>query len=119
MKLTDLEPCTIGRKDSPNAGLAFNCPGPCCADRRELQSKAAALEAAGDPGASAARMRAFENQPFRVFVGWRAGHGYEQVYTRTGDAFDVIGGTSIAEEIDRSAAGHARLRITGGKVTVL
>lgn len=77
----------LGFLGRPALGVAFNCPGPCCAERRRLQAVALEAERVAEPAkaaalaagegewsspeakaAAAARAEAFANQPFRVFV---------------------------------------------------
>lgn len=125
MKLSDLEPCDLSFYRRPQLGVAFNCPGDCCADARAAQEKAREMEDAGDPNAAPARHAAFVNQPFRIWVAFAGrallgerepgGHTIDKLYTRTGDGDDI----TIAEDIDRTDAGHALLRITDGDVEVV
>lgn len=126
MKLLDLQPIVLGLRKRPGLGVAFNCPGACCAAQRELQERAAQLEAAGDAGARAARHEAFLNQPFRFWAAFadRARKGetdgrgavIDELYTRSGETHADL---TIVEAIDRTAAGHVRVRIKNGKIDVV
>lgn len=122
MKLVELEPCWLDLYKRPRMGVAFNCPGDCCADRRQLQDEAAKLEAQGSPSAREARHKAFLNQPFRVWVAFKdakdraRGGELEEFYERSGNDFESL---SVSGNVDRTTVGHARIRIKNGKVTVL
>lgn len=129
MKLTDLEPCWLGILHHPLQGVAFNCPSACCAQQRALQDKAAQLEAATPPHgdhsdeARAARRLAAASQPYRIFAAFQkpvaTGQPWtqaEQLYEHSGDDFDSL---TVKGLVDRSAAGHARVKISKGIVTVV
>lgn len=160
MNLSDLHPEVLSLRKKANLGVAFDCPGGCCASRRALQVSAddAETRAAGIlaeyrrsgtvsdrdipalEDAARARHVAHRDQPYRMWVAFANSLGYqaqigerdiipqeggvvhvsdyaiEQLYTRSGETFADL---SIAEEIDRTSSGHARLIIAAGQVTVL
>lgn len=128
MKLADLEPVWMGERKRPAQGIAFNCPGDCCAEKRVKQEKANEAERAGAADARDLRVEAVNDQPFRVWVAFSeamfpGANGRKapsttaaELYTRDGSSVEDM---SIAEDIDRREAGHVLMRLAGGEVTVL
>lgn len=117
MKLADLEPIWLDKRGhGGHLGVVFSCPGACCAAARARQARAAELEAAGEPGAAAARHEAFVGQPFRVkavFIG--APLPAAEVYAYKGDTFATL---TIEGLVDRTADGHALMSVNAGDVEV-
>lgn len=122
MKLTDLRPEILSFRKKPNLGVAFDCPGECCADQRQLQHAAEEAEAQSADAlaeyrrtgsvreedlpaleaAARARHVAQQNEPYRIWVAWTNSLGYQ---AGAGEA-DAVAIIDTQRGIHAAAAGH-------------